>query len=975
MDLTPWWQALKIREEIVSGSGQIDDVQMSLFQAAYGTGKSRPLYADASYYGDITHPTERLVSLLSEVAIRLGGGSEYQKARAVTRLDQGMGGGKSHACIGAFHLASNPTSLRQTDLGTQLWAEVRRTLGKELPADLDGPHVVVLACDNMTPGAPVKEHDGPAETLYERFLWRLFSRDYALFERYQPYYNDKSKIVEALTAINRPVLIVIDEIMDYVGHGLDASGKPDLAAADMGFLRALLDAANEVPNVALLVVMIASDRMALSEAGEKRRDELNDLLVRNGTPATVTEAGDFAAILRRRLFDRMAPAELVGATAQAFAPVFKDKAWAKGVWDALGSAWLSSWEEEVSRCYPFHPMLVALAQEEWSKVTGFQRVRSTIRIFAATVYALQERGRAGEWAPLLIGPGDLPLGENNVREAVLGSGLVEDERTISNYRSLAEIEITNEEASSGVARRQDLEREALLWRDSNPRAAERAATFLFLASIVGNLRPGARRGASNPELKAATSVPSANYTLTDSDEVVEDLMNPDRGLTAVEVIPGQGNNKPARYFLSTRLTHRMLVNNLRRTVTDADRDQVLAEAAERLANSGPFRQVQFIKADLDRSPVEVLSTSGVDNARTSRLYVLDPSQFSLRNGIEIDTIEALQVIMGLGEGDQRIPIEWASSAVYAVVNTQRRALARNVATEYVARERALQAPEVQADEDLKSTGTRELAEARDKLERAVKRAFQHVAYLAQPDPDLERRLEVVTFDDENQTSLDGTQVWKALVSSEKAFDSGQFTARALVHNLRASDYGRPLAEIRDSFFNTPRLPLLHSGERDLQQAIHEAVQEGLINVTDGDGTPVAVTQAGQVNLGSTTLRLSLPEPESVDTDGEGTGSVGSTSGGRGDTTSQGGDGPGSSGGDSQQPTEKFLTFPLVGSLLEAGDKADALASLFLALYQAVDEQKASYAAGTLQFVLDAEVAERIAQQARNLGLHVTIRDQ
>jgi len=30
-------------------------------------------------------------------------------------------------------------------------------------------------------------------------------------------------------------------------------------------------------------------------------------------------------------------------------------------------------------------MLMALAKEEWSQVTGFQRVRSTIRIFAATV--------------------------------------------------------------------------------------------------------------------------------------------------------------------------------------------------------------------------------------------------------------------------------------------------------------------------------------------------------------------------------------------------------------------------------------------------------------------------------------------------------------------------------------------------------------------------------------------------------------
>ena len=106
--VTPWWKALKIRQEILSASGQIDDVQVSLFAAVHGTGTSRPPYPDAGYYGEITHPTERLVDLLTEIAVRIGGGEDYLKARAVTRLDQGMGVGKSHACIGAFHLAANP---------------------------------------------------------------------------------------------------------------------------------------------------------------------------------------------------------------------------------------------------------------------------------------------------------------------------------------------------------------------------------------------------------------------------------------------------------------------------------------------------------------------------------------------------------------------------------------------------------------------------------------------------------------------------------------------------------------------------------------------------------------------------------------------------------------------------------------------------------------------------------------------------
>jgi hypothetical protein len=960
-NLTPWWQALKVRSEIVNASGQIDDVQMSLFQAVYGADGSRPPYADVAYYGEITYPTGRLADLLTEIAVRVGGGDQYLNARSVTRLDQGMGGGKSHACIGAWHLAAHPADFAKTELGKHVLEQAKQVLGRALTPDLNDPHVVVLPCDNMTPGAPVEAHDGPAKTLYERFLWRLFSRDYELYEKYKPFFNDKSKIADALREVGRPVLVIIDEIMDYVGVGLDGAANTELAGQDMGFLRALFDAANDVPRVALLVVMIASDRMALSAAGTARREDLNGLLERNGSPATVTEAGDFAEILRRRLFEQQPTGEITKATADAFESILKDKTWLKGVWESIDAPWRNNFSDEVDRCYPFHPMLMHMARNEWSKVIGFQRVRSTIRIFAATVYALQQRGTAGAWAPLLIGPGDLPLSEPNVREAILGSGLVEDERTIANYRALAEVEIVNGDDTEGTARRLDKERDAPLWADSNPRAAERGATFIFLTSIVGTLRPNRGQGASAPEVKAATSVPGLAYTLTDADGVVEELANPEKGLSALEVIAGQGNNKPARYFLSTRLTHRMLVNNLRRTVTDEDRDSTIAEFAERLANSGPFRELKFVKADPERTPSEVLATAGVDNARSTRLIVLDPTEFSLRNGMEADTVAALQTAMGLGTGTDRLPVEWASSAVYAVVNTQRRSLARNVATEYVARRRALDTPEVQGDDDLKLTGERELKEAKEKLEKQIKRAYQHIVYLAQPDSDVERSGETITFDDDNQTALDGTQVWKALVEREKAFDTGQFTAKALVHNLRDGDYGKPLSEIRDSFYNTPRLPLLHGGEGDLRQAIFDAVSAGELDVIDGSGVAVAVTNPSQVNLASAGLQLARPQLSPAGATGGSTDESGATS-----TDSTGSD---------TAAAEKFVAFPLVGNLFGDPDKSQGLANLFRLLYTVFDEQKVSYAQGTLQLVLEPAAAEKIAEQARALGLNVTIRDQ
>ncbi len=306
----------------------------------------------------------------------------------------------------------------------------------------------------------------------------------------------------------------------------------------------------------------------------------------------------------------------------------------------------------------------------------------------------------------------------------------------------------------------------------------------------------------------------------------------------------------------------MLVNNIRRNITETERDQVIAEFAQRLANTGPFT-LHFVAADARRTPTEVLKNAGLDNAYSSRLIVLDPAQFTLRDSTEGATLTAISLAMGLDKGVEQLPVQWASSAVYAVSNAQRRAFARKVAVEYIACEKALSAPEVQNDAELKGRGTKDLTQAKEQLQKAIRRAYQHVVYLAQPDPAGERRLSEVTFDDDHSSALDGTIVWKALAEREKVFDAGQFDAKALVHNLREGDYGKTLSDIRRSFYSAPRMPLLHGGDGDLQQAIYDAVMQGILDVVDGSGITVEVTAPNQINLASTGLRLVKPQARPV----------------------------------------------------------------------------------------------------------------
>ena len=168
MAMTPWWESISLRDEVASGAGQIEDVQMSLFNAVKGTVP----YAKAAYYGEITHPTADLVDLLGKIAVRLGvEGQGSEQAKAVWRLDQGMGGGKSHGLVGMWHLAEHTSEFSATEIGQKAMQSAHTLAGTWTVADdLRHPLCVVLSCDNMTPGRPDVASDGPAVTLGERLL-------------------------------------------------------------------------------------------------------------------------------------------------------------------------------------------------------------------------------------------------------------------------------------------------------------------------------------------------------------------------------------------------------------------------------------------------------------------------------------------------------------------------------------------------------------------------------------------------------------------------------------------------------------------------------------------------------------------------------------------------------------------------------------------------------------------------------------
>ena len=851
----PWWEVIALRDEVTASDGAIDDVQMSLHDAVFGrqgVGAGRTPYADASYYGDITHPTGNLVELMARVAVRLGVPGSTRTS-AMWRLNQAMGGGKSHGLIGLWHLAAHPETLALCDLGRKVMSSAEDIAGRgQVRADLGNPICVVLDCDNTT---AAEEDFGPANRLGERFLWRLFDKDGHRYDKFKAHITSKAKMAEALSSVDRPVLVLIDEIMDYVR--VTAAANPDGAVLDMAFLRVLLDVVNDVPNCVAVVVMIASDKddMAMNREGEKHRAEMEALLTRNARTTSVTGGGDFAEIIRRRLFATRAPVDAARATAERFLTGMS-ASWQAKVIKKLRGYSDSEFRRRVERCYPFHPDLMALAEDEWAQHAGFQRVRSIIRVFASAAHEQASRATAGEWAPELIDTGDLPLQSNLLRESLLSSGLVADDKTQANLREVASVDIIDpHNPERGAARRLDTVRDES-WTLHNPRPAERMATALFLRSLCP--RANGARGAAEPELLAASFVPGGSYGPGDAEAVATQLLETDDGLASVDVLHGRGG-AARRWVFETRKTLAMLTRAEKKTVSEADRDAAVTERAFEIAASGPFDKIVTVAGgaiQADEVTTEdcrgVLEQAGVDDKHQTRLVVLDSRWFSLFNGNDSATRESLQSAMGVGPDP--MSVQWASSAVFACSHTAVRQQARGLAAEWLARERVASLPAVQADDDMGKRAREEADEAKKRLDKMVRQCYKHIVYLA-PKGEHQRDIAFLRLRKDTQSALSGADVWGELREERKAFREGEFDRGVLLHNFKDNDYGRPLSEMRDSFWSSPHKPLLFSGAGELRDALFDAIKSGDLELIGPSGELHEVHTGGDINLSSYSIRI------------------------------------------------------------------------------------------------------------------------
>jgi hypothetical protein len=882
-----WTERLELRDEVVASDGSVGELQMSLGKVVYQTADVP--YRNAEYWCDITEPTDTMVGVFASVARRLWSSSSTD-ATALFQFAQGMGGGKSHALVGMWHMARSPQTFFASQVGQRVTAAAQAG-GRSL--DFVDVHTVALCADQFSPGK-ASPLFGPAVTLFERFLWSLFPNDRATYDRLRGQGADKATVTEALRFVGKPVLVLIDELMDYVAAAASNEYANRLQSDEHQFLNSLFDACDDVPNVAVLLVMIRSDldQHGYPQIAQDFREFLQSRVNRNGKPAPVSESKDFLSIIRRRLFVSPPDEALVSEAVAAFQIEVNDS-WREQVFDRLpGGRNLTTVTNRLGAAYPFHPDLVSLVQDEWSTTVGFQRVRSTVRIFAATLLHWFQVHAAGDWVPPIVGIGDLPLNGHDVLDNILNSGLLlGTEMAMQGFANLASTDVISLSGTTGRA----VDIDKLITNAGvsvqQPAPAVRMATTLFNLSLV-NRAQGAK-GATKAELLAAVWVPGMEFPA--ADEVLLRLTDPEEGLGSLEV--DQPDNHRNRYWLSIKRTLQAVQKAARNQVQESDVRATVLNEIRSIANrhQTPFGKVIVLQDPGEHVAADQIA-SQIDEVET-RLVVLDPFRWTLLNGRDSQTRSDINVL--LGRGDHTVP--HAASCVIATVNTQQRRYVEQTGQDVVAWKHVLRQL-AESDEATINQVKSHLAATESLLRTRIQAAFRHYAFIA-PGQELDISAEVQhrKFDDDANTSLRGDHVWTELAKAGRASQPGKFAPKIL--ELLLTTFGRPLTpkEIVAAFYSDPRFPLVTTPE-DITSAWDGLLGVGLNahggwQLEGGDGTVFGISGPGQVainRMDATFVRVVEGETSAVDgrdedaDTGSGAGSGGSGAGGSVGPTPAGG---------------------------------------------------------------------------------------
>jgi predicted AAA+ superfamily ATPase len=331
----------------------------------------------------VTHGMEQL---FREGMLRLAEKSD----QAVFELTQAMGGGKTHIMVALGLLARHH----------ELRPEV-------LPADLN---------DRIDFGvARIAAFNGRNNP--DNYIWGEIAAQLGAEEAIKDFWVNGPKAVDQRKwkeiISDRPTLILLDELPPYLQNAsTQMFGRGTLADMVVYSLGALMTAALELPNCAIVIANLSGSYKAQTKALREAVDNLQQETRRQAMTITPVQlaGNEIYEILKKRLIDELPDERTIADVAEEYAQQVK-KAEDGGY---IVAASIEQIAEQVRETYPFHPSfkhLVALFKEN----EGFRQTRGLMQF---TARLLKSVGQRESDDVFLIGTQHLDLNDDQVKDEI-----------------------------------------------------------------------------------------------------------------------------------------------------------------------------------------------------------------------------------------------------------------------------------------------------------------------------------------------------------------------------------------------------------------------------------------------------------------------------------------------------------------------------------------------------------------------------
>ena len=408
-NLKPWREVVTPHKDVASGRYQQAEFAADLWQVHMGEGTDE--YKKPVEFFRRTYLTESLKHLLVGAVRRVSG----QGGDPVVQLQTNFGGGKTHSMLALYHLFSGtaPNELAGID------AVLQEADAKKLPT----AKRVVLVGNKISPGNPVKKSDGTVvRTLWGELAWQLGGKK--AFERVRADDEKATSPGDALRELFNeygPCLVLIDEWVAYARQLHDQSDLPAGGfETQFSFAQVLTESAKLAKNCLLVISLPASDTGGSphtqaddvevgGQRGREALDRLRNVVGRVESSWRPASAEEGFEIVRRRLFEPLADQAQFrdrDVVARAFADLYRTQhqEFPPECHDA-------DYEKRIKAAYPIHPEIFDRLYTDWSTLVKFQRTRGVLRLMAAVIHSLWEKGDKN---PLIL-PANIPIDDPRVQ--------------------------------------------------------------------------------------------------------------------------------------------------------------------------------------------------------------------------------------------------------------------------------------------------------------------------------------------------------------------------------------------------------------------------------------------------------------------------------------------------------------------------------------------------------------------------------